>query len=351
MTLRVGVVGAGMIAAIHAEAIRRTEGTELAGVWDRGSGRGAEIAPECQSLSTPGASLAQFVARDDLDAITVASPSGAHLEAALLAAEGGKHCLVEKPLEITVERIDRMIDAHRRSGTVLAGIFNTRYTEGARLLREARLAGRFGRLTYLCATCPWWREQSYYSSSDWKGTWALDGGGALMNQGIHSIDLLQWLANEPVVAVSGQIATLAHDGVEVEDTGVAHLKFASGALGTVACTTSVWPGHFRTITVAGTDGSAVLADGNLLEWQFRKERDEDAEIRANLLSLPGDGVGAANPSAGVDAAGHAAVLADFADAVARGRAPAVDGLEARKAVALIAAIYASSRQGGQLMEP
>lgn len=351
MTLRIGIVGAGMIAEIHAEAIRRTDGATLVSVWDRGSGRGLSVAPECPALLERGAPLSEFVAHEAIDAITVASPSGSHLDAALLAARFGKHCLVEKPLETTVARIDEMIEAHASAGTTLAGIFNTRYTDGAKLLRKARMDGRFGALTYLSATCPWWRDQTYYSESDWKGTWALDGGGALMNQGIHSIDLLQWLADEPVVGVSGQIATLAHDGVEVEDTGVAHLRFESGALATLACTTSVWPGHFRTITVAGTDGTAVLADGQLLEWAFRAEQPDDAEVRARLLSLPGSGVGAANPSAGVDADGHTAVVTDFVKAIAAGTRPDVDGREARKAVALIEALYASAREGGRLIAP
>ncbi len=179
----------------------------------------------------------------------------------------------------------------------------------------------------------------------------MDGGGALMNQGIHSIDLLQWLVNSPVVSVSGRIATLAHENVEVEDTGVASLSFENGALGTIACTTSMWPGHFRTITLAGTGGTAVLGDANLLVWQFREEIPEDETIRERYQALPGAGVGASDPSAGLDCEGHRAVFADFLAALDSGHPPPIDGQEARKAVSTILAIYASARLGGAPVTP
>jgi predicted dehydrogenase len=316
----------------------------LVGIMDRGTGKGVQIAPECAPRHADN--LEAFIARSDIDAVMVASPSGSHLEAGLCAAAHGKHCLVEKPMEITPARVDTLIEAHRRAGTMLGGIFNTRYTEGARLLKQACEAGRFGHLTHASAVGPWWREQSYYDESNWKGTWVHDGGGALMNQGIHSIDLLQWLMGEEVASVCGHIATLAHARIEVEDTGTALLRFESGALGTLALTTSVWPGHFRTITIGGTDGTAVLADGNLLHWAFREETAHDDAVRARLLQLPGAGVGASDPSAGVDSDGHLAALTEFVAAVRSGQAPLVDGQEARKAVAIICAVYASSRQQG-----
>lgn len=346
---RLGIVGAGMIAAIHRDAIAALPNATLSGIMDHGSGRGAVLAP---GLDTRGVDdIEAFVARDDIDVISIASPSGAHLEAALAAARAGKHCICEKPVEISPARIDQMIAAHREAGTQLGGIFNSRYSEVANLLRTTMASGRFGRLSFCSATGPWWREQSYYDDSDWKGTWALDGGGALMNQGIHSIDLLQWIIGEPVKNVSARIATLAHERVEVEDTGAAVIEFESGALGTIACTTSMWPGHFRTITIGGSDGTAVLADTNLLEWRFRDEGAWDDEVRERLRALPGAGIGASDPAAGVDAEGHRRVFADFLAALDAGSTPPVDGVEARKAVAIICAIYESARQGGAPVAP
>lgn len=349
MTYRFGIVGCGMIAPIHLEAIDSLPNATVTGIMDHGSGRGKALAP---SLDDTGADdLAAFAVRDDIDVLSVATPSGVHHEAALAAAKAGKHCVVEKPLEIRLERIDEMIAAHRRAGTLLGGIFNTRYGEAAQLLKRASEAGRFGRLTFASATGPWWRDQSYYDGSEWKGTWALDGGGALMNQGIHSVDLLQWLVGSPVSSVCGHMATLAHDGIEVEDTGSASIVFENGALGTIACTTSMWPGHFRTITLAGSEGTAVLADNNLLLWRFRDETPEDEAIRARLTGLPGPGIGASNPSAGVEASGHRAVFAQFLAALESGTTPSIDGAESRKAVSIILAIYESARRGGAPVTP
>jgi predicted dehydrogenase len=349
MTQRFGIIGSGMIAPMHLEAIGALSDAQLTGIMDNGSGRGKKLAPD---LDTTGSdNLDAFLARDDIDVIAVATPSGLHYEAVIKAAAAGKHCIVEKPIDIQLQRIDEMIEAHQRAGTLLGGIFNTRYSEAAQLLKRAAQAGRFGRLTFASAVGPWWRDQSYYDSSAWKGTWALDGGGALMNQGIHSIDLLQWLVDSPVTSVSGHIATLAHDNVEVEDTGAASLRFDNGALGTIACTTSMWPGHFRTITLAGSHGTAVLGDNNLLVWRFRDETDQDTETRKHFLALPGPGIGAANPSAGLDSEGHRAAFAQFLAAVESGAPAPVDGVEARKAVSIILAIYESARLGGAPIVP
>jgi len=344
MTYGIGIVGAGMIAPFHLEAIKGLPNARAVGIMDHGSGKGCAIAPD---LDPAGADdLETFLARDDIDVITIATPSGTHLDIALAAAAAGVHCIVEKPIEITLDRIDRMIAAHDAAGTLLGGIFNNRYTDSAKLLKRTVEAGRFGTLTFAGTTGPWWRDPEYYSASNWKGTWALDGGGALMNQGIHSVDQLQWLVDSPVTSVSGRIATIAHPTIEVEDTGAAILQFENGALGSIACTTSMWPGHFRTLTLAGTHGTAVLADEGLLFWQFREETEEDQAIRDKMLALPGAGIGASNPSAGVDARGHRAVFADFLAALDERKMPVIDGQEARKAVAVIRAIYESSEKDG-----
>ncbi|MGH1361252.1 MAG: Gfo/Idh/MocA family protein [Burkholderiaceae bacterium] len=349
MSLGVGIIGAGMIARIHARAINRLDGMQLVGVMDNGRGKSQDIAP---GTNPKGAGdLNVFLSRDDIDLVSIATPSGTHADIAELAAAHGKHVICEKPLDITSGAMDRMINACRDANVRLGGIFNTRYTEGAQLLKRAREQGRFGRLTFGQAFCPWWRDQAYYDSSGWKGTWAMDGGGALMNQGIHSVDLLQWTMGSPVIRISANIATLAHNNLEVEDTASASLQFANGALGIIAGTTSIWPGHYRTITLAGTDGTAVLADGNLLEWRFRDETEQDQLIRKRHGGLPGAGVGASDPSASVDSDGHLAAFSEFLDAIKDRRQPRVDGREAKKSVEIILAIYESARLGGQPVRP
>ena len=343
-TWRFGIVGAGMIGYWHAEAIRQLPNAELVGACDHGSGKAERFGPRC-GCARGVCELERFIARDDLDVICLATPSGVHGEAALLAARHGKHCLVEKPIEIGLERIDAMIEAHAKAGTTLGGIFNLRYSPAARLFKEATDAGRFGRLTFGIAYGPWWREQAYYDEGGWKGKQAIDGGGALMNQGIHTIDLLQWLMG-PVREVSARTATLAHPRIDVEDTGAATLLFDNGALGAIACTTSMWPGHFRTVELGGTDGTVSMGDNTFFFWQFRHETSADEQIRRDHLRFPQVAVGASDPSAGFSADGHRDNFAAFLAALEAGRAPPVDGLEARKAVRIILAVYESARRGG-----
>jgi len=338
-----------MIAPYHLEAIRALPNCHPIGIMDNGSGAGQRLAP---GLDPRGAAdLDDFLARPDLDIVTIATPSGTHGEIAVRAAAAGKHCIVEKPLEINVARIDEMIAAHETAGTRLGGIFNSRYTAAAQALREASAAGRFGAITFASVTGPWWRDQGYYDGSPWKGTRALDGGGAVMNQGVHSVDLLQWIAGMPVVTVRAYTARLTHERIETEDTAAALLVFSNGALGTLSCATSMWPGHFRTLTLSGDRGTAVLADDRLLLWEFAEEVESDARIRAELVGSPGKGVGASNPSAGVTSEGHRRVFEDFIAALGSGRRPEIDGHECRKAVSLIEAVYRSAERGGEAVSP
>lgn len=344
MVYRFGVIGAGMIGYWHAEAIRRLPDAELAGICDHGSGRAERFGPRC-GCGAGHCGLEDFIAREDIDVITVATPSGVHAEAALMAARHGKHCVVEKPIEIELARIDAMIEAHEKAGTLLGGFFNLRFSPAVRLFKRAMDEGRFGRITFGMAHSPWWRDQAYYDEGGWKGTQALDGGGALMNQGIHTVDLLQWLMG-PVREVSARTAALAHQRIEVEDTASAALVFENGALGTIACTTSMWPGHFRTVEVGGEDGSVAMGDDAFIFWRFRDESDADEDIRRRYLRFPPAAVGAADPSGGFNVDGHRENLAEFLTALQQGRKPLVDGIEARKAVQIVLAAYESARRGG-----
>lgn len=343
-THRIGVIGAGMIGGWHAEAIRQLPNAQLVGVCDHGSGKAEAFAPRC-GCAAGVCDLEGFIARADLDVVTVATPSGTHCEIAELAAQHGKHCIVEKPLDISLARIDRMIEAHERAGTNLGGFFNGRFVPTASLFKEAVEAGRFGRITFGMAYGPWWREQSYYDEGGWKGTLALDGGGAFMNQGIHNIDMLQWLMG-PVRKVSGMTAILGHERIEVEDTGAAVVEFESGALGILACLTSMWPGKSRQVEVSGTEGTVSMGDGMFNIWQFKEERPEDEKIRGQFLAKATAAVGASDPAAGFSADSHRDNIAEFLAALDEGRRPSVDGHEARRAVRIVLAVYESARQGG-----
>ncbi len=335
-----GVIGAGMIGNFHADAIKQLSNGKLVAVCDNTPGTAETFAEKhgCQAE----VDVEKFLSRDDIDVVTICTPSGTHADLAIAAAKHGKHCIAEKPLDITLEKIDAAIEAHEKAGTKLGGVFNVRFMPTARLFKKAVDEGRFGKLTFGMAYGPWWRDQDYYDKGGWRGTWKLDGGGALMNQGIHTIDLLQWLMG-PIKRVEAMMATIAHERIEVEDTGVAALEFANGALGTIACTTSMWPGHFRIVEVSGTDGTVAMADQNFFFWQFRQQQAQDEEVLKNYLEFPAVSMGASNPSAGMTADGHRDNFASFLAAVDANRRPEIDGTEARKAVEIILAVYESAR--------
>jgi len=337
-----GIIGGGIIGVIHAEAVKMLPNAKLVAICDHVPEVAKQLSCRCGCESV--CDLEALLSRDDIDVVTVATPSGTHADIAIAAARHGKHCIAEKPLDITLAKIDAATEAHDKAGTKLGGIFNGRFMTTAQLLKKAVDQGRFGRLTFGLAYGPWWREQDYYDKGGWKGTWALDGGGAFMNQGIHTVDLLQWLMG-PVKRVQGTAATLAHKRIEVEDTAAATIEFANGALGVMACTTSMWPGHFRIVEIAGDEGTAAMADQSFFFWQFRNETPEDKAIRDKYLEFPAVSIGAANPSAGVTADGHRDNFASFLAALDEGRSPDIDGPEARKAVRIILAIYESAQKG------
>ncbi len=337
-----GIVGAGMIGNFHAEAIAGLSNAKLVAVCEQVEDRAKGFADKhgCKAYTD----LKDMVADDAIDIITIGTPSGLHGQVAIEAAKAGKHAIIEKPIEITLPKIDEVLEAFDKAGTKIGGVFNMRYTETAKLFKKAVEDGRFGRLTFGMAYGPWWRDQDYYDKGGWKGTIAMDGGGAMMNQGIHTIDLLQWLMG-PVKRVQAFCSTLAHERIEVEDTATASIEFANGALGTMACTTSMWPGHFRIVEVSGDQGTVAMADEKFFFWQFREETEADNEIRQKYMEFPAVSVGASDPSGGMTADNHRANFADFLAALDEGKEPPISGAEARKAVAIILAIYESARTG------
>ena len=341
--LGVAIVGCGMIARFHAKALAEIPQTRLLALVSRKPAN-AQAVNEAAGLKCDiYTELAPVLARRDIHMVIVATASGAHMEPAVAAAEAGKHVVVEKPLEVTLERCDRIIEGCKRYGVQLCTIFPSRFADANRTLKAAVDAGRFGRLTLGETACKWWRPQSYYDEGGWKGTKALDGGGALMNQAIHNVDLLQWIMGMPT-HINGFIATLAHERIEVEDTAVACLRFANGALGVIQATTSVHPGLPKTIAVHGDKGSAVIEQEDVLRWDFLPEIAEDQAIRQRFAVKVGASGGASNPAA-ISYEYHRRQLADFVEAVQAGRAPLVDGREGRKAVEIILAIYRSAATG------
>ncbi len=341
--LGAALVGCGMIARFHARALAEVPGVELRALVSRSRAGAQKLADELGAPLGLYTDLAAALARPDIDVVIVTTPSGAHLEPAVAAARAGKHVVVEKPLEVTAARCDAIIDACAGAGVLLCTIFPSRFADASVALKSAVDAGRFGRLTLAETTCKWWRSQAYYDEGGWKGTRALDGGGALMNQAIHNVDLLQWLMG-PVTHVSGFTATLAHERIEVEDTAAACLRFASGALGVIQAATSVHPGLPKTIAVHGDRGTAVIEQEDVLRWDFEPQTEDDRQLKQRFAHKVGASGGSSNPAA-ISHQGHARQLADFVRAVRDGGTPLVDGREGRKAVAIIEAIYQSAATG------
>jgi UDP-N-acetyl-2-amino-2-deoxyglucuronate dehydrogenase len=337
------IVGCGMIARFHARALAEVADARLVALVSRRESTARALADELGLQCSLATDLASVLARPDVHAVIVTTPSGAHLEPAIASAQAGKHVVVEKPLEITSERCDRIIEACDKNGVKLCTIFPSRFGDANRTLKSAVEAGRFGRLTLGETTCKWWRSQGYYDEGGWKGTKALDGGGALMNQAIHNVDLLLWMMGD-VTHICGFTATLAHERIEVEDTAVACLRFANGALGVIEATTSVHPGLPKTIAIHGDHGSAVIEQDDVLRWELTPETPEDLLIKERFAQKTGASGGSSNPAA-ISHAGHARQLADFVHAIQTNTAPLVDGREGRKAVAVIEAIYRSATSG------
>ena len=350
MALGFAIVGCGMIARFHVKALAEIPGTRIAALVSRSPASAAKLleetgTPECPAFAT----VEEAVTAPGVDVVVITTPSGAHLEPAIVAAAAGKHVVVEKPLEITGPRCQRIIEACDQHLVKLCTIFPSRFADSNIALKAAVDAGKFGRLTLGEASNKWWRTQAYYDDGGWKGTLALDGGGALMNQAIHNVDLLLWMMG-PATHVCGLTAMLAHERIEVEDTAVAAIRFASGALGMLVGTTSVHPGYAKQIAIHGDKGSAIIEQEDVLKWDFAPATPADDEIRSRFAAKVGASGGAADPKA-ISHEGHRRQLADFVDAIRENRSPKVDGREGKRAVDLICAVYESNRTGRMVEVP
>ncbi len=346
-TLGFGVIGLGVISDVHAKAINDLPGCKLVAGLDAVEARAKQFGETygCRGYTD----LDAFLADEELDIVTIATPSGLHLSGALAAAKAKKHVIVEKPLEITKERCNQIIEACDANGVKLAGVFPSRYHEAPRLIKRAIEEGRFGKIVMADAQVKWFRTQAYYDSGAWRGTWKLDGGGALMNQSIHAIDLLQWFMGE-VSEVFAFTGTLAHERIEVEDTAVAALRFANGAMGMIEGTTSAYPGFLKKIEILGTRGSVVLEEESIITWKFDEERPEDVAIRDRYLHGTSSGGGASDPKA-IGYHGHKMLFESVVDSIRNDKPVEISGESARNAVEIIEAVYRSAHTGSKVTLP
>jgi UDP-N-acetyl-2-amino-2-deoxyglucuronate dehydrogenase len=344
----IGIAGAGVIGAVHAEAVGLVPGATLAAVTDVDPERAKALAATWDCAAEPD--LASLLARDDVDVVLVCVPSGLHAQVGVQAAAAGKHVVVEKPIEVTLAAADRLIAAARANNVLVTVISQHRFDAGLHELRQLLDRGALGSLLLGEASTKWYRTQDYYESAAWRGTWELDGG-SMMNQGIHYLDLLLW-AMGPAAEVTAICATQAHQ-VEVEDTTLALVRFASGAVGTVLSSTAAYPGFDQRLEITGTNGTVIVSNGAITSRALASERAAEpppTSAEPAAATSAGERSEAASPG-GMDAASHAAQIAEFLTAIDNGREPAVTAASARATLQVICAVYESARTGRPVAIP
>ncbi len=345
-TVNFAVVGLG-IGQTHCQAIQATPGARLVAVCAADSATLERVAADYQ---VDGYSdYNQLFERPDVDVVCVCTPSGTHAQVGIAAARAGKHVLCEKPLDISLEKADALIAACKQAGVYLGAVFQNRFHPVSLAIKSAIDQGKLGRIVYADAHLYWYRADSYFSGGDpkgWHGTWALDGGGAFINQGIHSIDLIQWLVG-PVKSVFTKAGTFTHR-IETEDVGTSTITFESGAIGNITCMTSAYPGLTNDFHFVGEHGSIVMRDHKLVTWRIKGEsREAEAAEEQRMI----EAYSASGPNPAFDpkiVGGHGAHIDDMVKAIREGHEPVLNGERARPALALVLAILESARVGREV---
>lgn len=335
-SFNVGIVGAGTIGEVHARALEGVNRANVVAIADPREDAGRKLADSCGA--TWYANYLDLLAQPDIGVVVLGTPSGLHPEQAILAAQAGKHVITEKPMSITHDGSTRMIEAVDRAGVHMAVIFQNRLSRDVYRAKRAVEQGLIGQPILGSASVFWHRTQSYYDANGgWRGTWALDGGGALINQSIHTIDLLQWLMGG-VASVQAHIATLSHQ-IEAEDAASASVRFHSGAVGSILVTTSAQKDHPARVELVGTEGRVTIENNIVTLFEGTGDLSDDLLNDDDLNVVrdwkPNEGFGE----------GHRRQLRLIFEALASGNVPPVPGREARKAVDVILGIYESARTG------
>ncbi|WP_238782841.1 Gfo/Idh/MocA family protein [Streptomyces monomycini] len=350
--LRFGIIGCGVLGSFLGRLLtHEREGLPDAARLTAVAGRDPQRTKDtADALGCDPLTVTDLLARPDIDAVVVCTPSGTHAELGVRALRAGKHVLVEKPIDVTPEAADRLLRAARETGLTLGVVSQHRFDPAVRIVKSAVDNGRFGRLTSLVVELPWWREQAYYAVGSWRGTRELDGGGALINQAVHLVDLAQWLAG-PVTEATAHTGLLAHHDIEVEDVATASLRFACGAQGVLLATTAAYPGRTARLAVHGDRGSAVIDNDELVYFHAARDGEHAAVYGAfdagNQVAdiLPRQRTELVRDRSGLLYQPHRDQIADFCAAVREGRPPLADGPGARRALEAVTAVYASARAG------
>jgi predicted dehydrogenase len=334
--MKIGILGGGNISGTHARAAAAIPGVEVVAFHGSNRARTAALAQPYGARVYD--SMEEFLDHRPMDIVAIGTPSGVHAEQGIAAARHGLHVLVEKPIDVTTARSDELITACDAAGVKLGVFFQDRLRPDVIAIKRMIDTGELGKPVMIAGRVRWYRPPEYYSESRWRGSWTLDGGGALMNQAIHTVDLVQWMFGS-IARVSGAVATLVH-AIKVEDTAAAIIEFTSGAIGTIEATTSVYPGYPRRLEVTGSNGTVMLEDDRLVRVDL-KSSSASAAAAAPAATAPPENV--ASPVVS-DASAHQRVIEDFIRAIQTGSVPSCDGREGRRSVELIEAIYAAARE-------
>jgi UDP-N-acetyl-2-amino-2-deoxyglucuronate dehydrogenase len=335
--MHIGLIGGGNITGTHARAARSIPGVAIAAIYGT---NGEKVSRLCKEHGGHAYSdFEKFLAHHPMDLVIIGSPSGCHATQGIAAAQRGLHVLTEKPIDISTKRADALIAAARQAGVKLGVIFQDRMKPDIRKLKQWVDQVVIGKPLLIDARVKWHRPAEYYADSKWRGKLSLDGGGALINQGVHTIDLLLWLLGD-AKRVQARAATLLHK-IEAEDTVVAIIEFAGGALCNLVATTAAYPGYPRRLEISGSQGTVILEHDRIVA----------ADLRVAPADVPEGAVGDSNASASTavvsDVRGHQAVLEDFLRAIEQDTKPVCDGPEGRRSVALIEEIYRSARENAR----
>ena len=329
MTIKIGLIGGGNITETHARAVMAIPGLEMAAIQGRNGAKVRELSR--QYGGKPYQDFESFLAHPSMDLVIIGSPSGLHATQGIAATHRGLHVLIEKPIDVSLERTDQLIAAAERAGVKLGVIFQDRVKPAICQLKQWFENGILGKPLFVDARVKWYRAPEYYANSRWRGTFALDGGGAVINQGIHTLDLMLWLFGD-VSRVQAHKATLMH-AIEAEDTAMALLEFANGMMGVFHATTAAYPGYPRRLEITGTKGTVMLDHDRILSVDLGKLPEKWN------LNAAADNNQSASSAAVTDFRGHQAVIEDFVEAIKQNRAPICDGKEGRRSLALVEAIY------------
>ncbi|HOB91519.1 MAG: Gfo/Idh/MocA family oxidoreductase [Bacillota bacterium] len=343
---RFGIIGCGVIYQVHARAINALEDAELVAIADVVEEKARDAALNRSYGANPDiyTDYRKMLERDDIDIVSICTPSGMHADMACDCMEAGKHVIVEKPMDVTLKACDKFIETWKRTGKYATVISQHRFSEDVQRLKKAIDEGWFGKIALIDSYTKWYRSHEYYKSGDWRATWELDGGGALMNQSVHYVDLMQWMVGD-VESLYGNCANVWHD-IVVEDTAVATIRFKDGTIGSLEGTTAANPGLKQELHVMGEFGTVSIVESRIKVWKFVNR---DTEIEQAVSTQ--DGSGGSSDPASINRDLHTRQYRDFLDAINAGTSPLITPVEARKPVEIILAVYESSRTGQPVKLP